>query len=91
MEVERASTLSLRPVYQTEDDRIRSHVLLCWLALLLVQIVELETGMTWSKVHTELKRLHLGKFLLKDGHILQHTELTNIQRNILKKTENIHS
>jgi transposase len=90
MEVERAfrtlkSTLSLRPVYHTKDDRIRSHVLLCWLALLLVRIVELETGMTWPKVRTELERLHLGKFLHKDGHILQYTELTNIQRNILKK------
>lgn len=90
MEVERAfrtlkTTLSLRPVYHTKDDRIRSHVLLCWLALLLVRIVELETGMTWPKVRAELERLHLGKFLHKDGHILQYTELTNVQRNILKK------
>ena len=90
MEVERAfrtlkSTLSLRPVYHTKDDRIRSHVLLCWLALLLVRIAELETGMTWPRVRTEMERLHLGKFLHKDGHILQHTELTKNQRNILKK------
>lgn len=90
MEVERAfrtlkSTLSLRPVYHTKDERIRSHVLLCWLALLLVRIVELETGMTWPRVRTEMERLHLGKFLHKDGHILQYTELTKNQRNILKK------
>ncbi len=90
MEVERAfrtlkSTLSLRPVYHTKDDRIRSHVLLCWLALLLVRIAELETGMTWPGVRAELERLHLGKFLHKDGHILQHTELTKDQRKILKK------
>lgn len=90
MEVERAfrtlkSTLSLRPVYHTKDDRIRSHVMLCWLALLLVRIVELETGMTWPKVRTELERLHLGKFWHKDGHILQYTELTKKQRNIFKK------
>lgn len=90
MEVERAfrtlkSTLSLRPVYHTKDDRIRSHVMLCWLALLLVRVAELETGMTWPKVRTEMERLHLGKFLHKDGHILQHTELTSSQRNILKK------
>jgi len=90
MEVERAfrtlkSTLSLRPVYHTKDDRIRSHVMLCWLALLLVRIAELETGMTWPKVRAEVERLHLGKFLHKDGHILQYTELTKFQRNILKK------
>lgn len=90
MEVERAfrtlkSTLSLRPVYHTKDDRIRSHVLLCWLALLLIRIVELETGMTWPKVRAELERLHLGEFLNKDGRILQHTELTSNQRNIFRK------
>lgn len=90
MEVERAfrtlkSTLSLRPVYHTKDDRIRSHVMLCWLALLLVRVVELETGMTWPKVRAELERLHLGKFWHKDGHILQYTELTKSQRNIFKK------
>lgn len=90
MEVERAfrtlkSTLSLRPVYHTKDDRIRSHVMLSWLALLLVRVAELETGMTWPKVRAEMERLHLGKFWHKDGHILQYTELTTIQRNILKK------
>jgi len=90
MEVERAfrtlkSTLSLRPVYHTKDDRVRSHVLLCWLALILVRIAELETGKTWPRVRAEMERLHLGKFLHKDGYILQHTELTKNQRNILKK------
>lgn len=90
MEVERAfrtlkSTLSLRPVYHTKDDRIRSHVLICWLALLLVRIAELETGMTWLRVRAEIERLHLGEFLHKDGRILQYTELTKSQRNIFKK------
>lgn len=79
------STLSLRPVYHTKDDRIRSHVMLCWLALLLIRIAELETGMTWPRVRTEMERLHLGKLLHKDGHILQYTELTVSQRKILKE------
>ncbi len=90
MEVERAfrtlkSTLSLRPVYHTKSDRIRSHVMLCWLALLLVRVAEFETDLTWPTVRTEMERLHLGKFSHKDGHILQYTEPTQKQRNILKK------
>ena len=90
IEVERAfrtlkSTLALRPVYHTKDDRIRSHVMLCWLALLLVRVVELETAMTWPRACAELERLHLGKFSHKDGHILQHTELTKKQRKIFKQ------
>lgn len=87
-EVERAfrtlkSTLSLRPVYHSKDDRIRSHVLLCWLALLLVRMAEHETGRTWARIRNEMNRLHIGEFLNKDGRILQHTGLTKDQRNIL--------
>jgi transposase len=36
--------LCLRPVYHSKDDRIRSHVLLCWLGLLLIRIAEFETS-----------------------------------------------
>jgi transposase len=79
------TSLSLRPVYHTRDDRIRSHVLLCWLALLLVRIAELETGQSWEKIKAAMERLHLGEFINKDGRILQRTELTKEQRNILKK------
>ena len=90
MEVERAfrtlkSTLSLRPVYHTKSDRIRSHVMLCWLALLLVRVTEVESGMSWPKTRAELERFHLGEFRHKDGHILQYTEPTHAQHNILKK------
>jgi transposase len=86
-EVERAfrtlkSTLSLRPVYHSKDDRIRSHVLLCWLALLLVRMAEHETGLTWARIRNEMSRLHMGEFLNKDCRILQYTELTRNQRNI---------
>ena len=89
LEVERAfrtlkSTLCLRPVYHSKDDRIRSHVLICWLALLMVRIAEVETGMTWPTIRREMQRLHLGEFLTKKNRILQHTELTPNQRNILK-------
>ncbi len=90
MEVERAfrtmkSTLSLRPVYQSKDDRIRSHVLLCWLALLMIRIAEVESGASWPKIRSEMQRLHLIDFFDKNGPILQHSETTLNQRNILKK------
>lgn len=90
MEVERAfrtlkGSLCLRPVYHSKDDRIRSHVLLCWLALLLIRIAEVETGMTWPRIQRIMQRLNLVEFLTKDGRILKHTELTPDQGNILKK------
>jgi transposase len=90
MEVERAfrtlkTTLSLRPMYHSKDDRIRSHVLLCWLALLLVRIAETKTGLTWPRIRNRMQRLHLGEFLNKKNRVLRHTELTDDQRNTLKQ------
>ena len=90
MEVERAfrtlkGPLSLRPIYHSKDDRIRSHVLLCWLALLLIRIAEVETQISWPKIRRSMQRLNLVEFLTKDGRILQRTEVTSDQRNILNK------
>ncbi len=90
MEVERAfrtlkTTLDLRPVYHRKDERIQSHVFLCFLALLLVRIAERKTNMTWDRIRTPMERLHLGEFFSKDGRVLQTTEPTPEQLNILKQ------
>jgi hypothetical protein len=89
MEVERAfrtlkTTLELRPLYHRKDDRIRSHVLICFLALLLVRIAERKAGQTWDRMRSILDRIHLGEFSGKDGRILQRTELTPEQSILLK-------
>ena len=59
--------LDLRPVFHRLEDRIRAHVLLCWLALLLARIVETrastpDTATTWPRARDELQRLHVGTF-----------------------------
>jgi len=79
------STLALRPVYHSKDDRIRSHVMLCWLALLLIRVAEYKTGLTWRTIHLEMERLHIGEFIHKDARILQYTELSPKQRKIFNK------
>ncbi|MDD5524657.1 MAG: IS1634 family transposase [Smithella sp.] len=89
MEVEKAfrtlkTTLDLRPVYHRKDERIQAHVFLCFLALLLVRIAERKTNMTWDRIKAQMERLHLGEFFSKEGRVLQATELTPEQLNILK-------
>ncbi|WP_245001206.1 IS1634 family transposase [Caldalkalibacillus thermarum] len=76
------STLELRPMYHRLEDRIRAHILLSWLALLLVRIVEVDTGESWRKVRDELQRLALGHFSSKNGDLYQCTEITAKQRQI---------
>jgi hypothetical protein len=46
--------LELRPVYHRLEHRIRAHVLLCWLALLLIRIIENATGTTWARAREDL-------------------------------------
>lgn len=89
MKVKRAfrtlkTTLELRPLYHRKEERIQAHVLLCFLALLLVRIAERKTGHTWDQIRAIMERLHLGEFQSKDGRILQCTELTSEQAKILK-------
>jgi len=90
LEVERAfrtlkSSLSLRPIFHSKDDRIRSHVLICWLALLLVRIAEVETELSWVVIRRIMQRLYLGEFSNEKNRVLRHTALSADQANILKK------
>jgi len=78
------TTLELRPVYHRRETRIRSHVLLCWLALLLVRIAENATGDTWRSLRFEFGKLHLGPFVGPAGEVAQRTEITARQVAIFK-------
>jgi DDE family transposase len=77
-------TLDLRPVYHRKEERIRAHVLLCFLALLLTRVIEVETTQTWPTIRRELQRLHLGEFYGSAGRVLQRTETTPAQLEILR-------
>jgi transposase len=77
-------TLDLRPVHHHKDDRIRAHVLLCFLALLLTRLAETQTNQTWPTIRRELQRLHLGEFQGSAGRVVQRTETTPAQREILQ-------
>jgi transposase len=91
LEAERAfrdlkTTLELRPVFHRLEHRIRAHVLLCWLALLLVRVAERQTGHTWRRINTELGRLHLVTLTGPAGRLEQTTTLTPAQRELFAAT-----
>ena len=90
LEVERGwrdmkQILDLRPVYHRREDRIRAHVLLCWLALLLIRAAETTAGgpWTWQRIRTELQRLHAVTYTGPAGTFRQSTEPTKPQRDVL--------
>jgi transposase len=88
LEVERGwrdmkQVLDLRPVYHRREDRIRAHVLLCWLALLLIRVAENATSQTWNRLRAELQRLQAATFTGPAGTYRHTTEPTKPQRDIL--------
>jgi hypothetical protein len=90
LEVERGwrdmkQIIDLRPVYHRLEERIRAHVILCWLALLLIRTVETQTGTTWAQACRELQRLHAGTFTGPTGMFRQVTGLTKPQTDLLAK------
>ena len=89
LEVERAwrdmkTTLDLRPVFHRKEERIRAHVLLCWLSLLLIRVAETGTDETWRTIRREMDKLHLVRLDGPAGEVLQRTETTARQAVLLK-------
>jgi len=95
LEVERGwrdlkQVIDLRPVYHRKEERIRAHVILCWLALLLIRIAETTAGTTWNTITDELDLLTLGTFSGPAGTFRQTAELTKTQRDLLAKLKIAH-
>jgi hypothetical protein len=77
------SSLGLRPVFHHREDRIRAHIQLCWLALLLIRVVENATADTWRNLRHELDRMHLVTLATPDGQVAQRSATTPGQQAIL--------
>jgi hypothetical protein len=87
LEVERGwrdmkGSLGLRPVFHHREDRIRSHIQLCWLGLLLMRVIENGTGDTWRNVRHELDRMHLVTMEAAEGRVAQRSATTTGQAEI---------
>jgi transposase len=81
------TTLELRPVFHRLEHRIRAHVLIAWLALLLIRVAERQTSQTWRRIATELGRLHLVTLTGPTGTIAQTTELSDTHRELYAATD----
>jgi len=76
--------LGLRPVFHYREDRIRAHIQLCWLALLLLRMIENVTGDTWRNIRHELDRMHLITLTTDHGRVAQRSATTPGQRTLLQ-------
>ena len=90
LEVERGwrdlkQVIDLRPVYHRKEERIRAHVILCWLALLLARVAENACAATWPELRRQLDRIQVGTFNGPAGTFRQRTEISPAQAAILEQ------
>jgi transposase len=76
------TTLLLRPVFHRLERRIRAHVLICWLALLLTRVAERSSGQTWRRIERETSRLAQVTLTGEAGMVTQTTPLKPVQKAI---------
>jgi transposase len=76
------STLLLRPVFHRLEHRIRAHVLICWLALLLTRVAERGTSQTWRNINRQLGRIVHVTLAGPAGTVGQTTPLSPGQKAI---------
>jgi transposase len=79
--------VDIRPVYQRLEDRIRAHVLLCWLAMLLIRVAENESGWTWHRMLQELGKLEVGIHRTRSGEVWQTNRPTGELEALFKALE----
>ena len=77
-------TVDVQPVYHSLEERIRAHVLLCWLALLIIRMAENETRKTWYQIKQILSTLTVGIHRTKDGEVWQTNPTKKEQKSLFK-------
>ena len=75
--------IDLRPACHRKEERIRAHVILCWLALLLIRVAENHTDQTWPAMRRELQRISIGTFTGPAGTFRQRTDIPKTARDLL--------
>jgi transposase len=77
------STIEIRPVFHRAPHRIRAHVFLCVLALLVERVVEKACDSTWPRIREKLGSIKIAQLSAPQGTVFQVTPGTPQARNIL--------
>lgn len=79
------SGLDLRPVYHRTPQRIRAHVYLCVLGLLIERVAEQATGDTWRNIRNTLRTQKIGQLFTPGGRIYQASNPSMEVRKLYKQ------
>ena len=78
------SGLRTRPLFHWRPHRIRAHVSLCVLALLIERIAEIRTGQSWRNLRALLDTIKVVEYQRGDAVVRQTTELRDDVEELLR-------
>lgn len=79
------NVLEIRPVYHRLDDRIRSHILICWMAMVLVRYAEVKTGSTWFSISRTLDDITAGLIETTSTTLWYTSQISDEAKNLFSK------
>ncbi|KXB07349.1 hypothetical protein AKJ54_00365 [candidate division MSBL1 archaeon SCGC-AAA382K21] len=81
------NTLDIRPIYHYKPNRVRAHIFLCILGLLIHKIIEKLTGETAETVLKQLRRIHLTELKTPEISRKKLTQLNSQEEEIFEKLD----
>ena len=79
------NVLEIRPVYHRLDDRNRSHILICWMAMVLVRYAEEKTGLTWFSISRTLDDITAGLIETKSSTLWYTSQISDEAKYLFSK------
>ncbi|KXB07354.1 hypothetical protein AKJ54_00395 [candidate division MSBL1 archaeon SCGC-AAA382K21] len=79
--------LKIRPIYHRTDKRVKGHVYVCILALLLKRLIEKKTDEPFNKTMQELEKLKANMLEFRGKKIIQRNQINNTQKQLLESLE----
>jgi transposase len=79
------NTLDIRPVYHRLDDRIRSHILIFWLAMVLVRYAENVTDRSWYQIEKALADVTAGLIESDKVNLWYCSDISDEAKDIFKR------
>lgn len=88
-DVERAfdelkNLLKLRPIYHQTDKRVKGHVFICILALVLRRLMERKTGLTFREIMERLEKLRVNLVQFRGKRFQQRNQIDRDQEQVFK-------
>jgi hypothetical protein len=76
--------VDIRPIRHCLPERILAHVLLCWLAMLLIRVAENESGQTWFQIKKALDKSQVGIHRTRAGEARQANNPSDELKELLE-------